>query len=278
MVVLDELALVFHELGAGHPRSGLPLLVRADDGGGELELGVLPLEGQHPGGVLLGFTAPPSCAALGVVTTGWSLPPDRAEGDVANRRVGPPAAEAPDRVAVFSTVLVGRGCEVAGRFSLDGGEPVATPPESGVLLDLLLRALGCPTSPPAFGVLELLATMWLADLATRRSSNWGWPKVAGRHWALQLEPDRPADELVVAGLEVAARLGWDGVRQLVGRTGWPGLCTAEEAAWFDDGSFARWLLGGFPPVADLAEAVTATLRPTVGRSVRAALEVWGLLA
>src|SRR4051794_33931457 len=109
MVVLDELALVFHELGAGHPRSGLPLLVRAEEVGGELDLGVLPLEGQHPGSALLGFTAPSSCLAIGVVTTGWSLPPDRAEGDAANRRVGRPAAESPDRVAVFSTVLVGRG-------------------------------------------------------------------------------------------------------------------------------------------------------------------------
>ena len=57
MAVLDELALVFHEVGASHPRAGLPLLVRAEDSSGELELGVLPLDGQHPGSVLLGFTA-----------------------------------------------------------------------------------------------------------------------------------------------------------------------------------------------------------------------------
>jgi hypothetical protein len=38
------------------------------------------------------------------------------------------------------------------------------------------------------------------------------------------------------------------------------------------------VLGGYPPVGDLLEAVTATLRPAVARSVRAALDVWGLLA
>jgi hypothetical protein len=41
--------------------------------------------------------------------------------------------------------------------------------------------------------------VWLADLAAQRSGTWGWPKVAGRHWAFRLEPGRPADELVVAG-------------------------------------------------------------------------------
>jgi hypothetical protein len=162
MVVLDELAEVFHELADAHTRAELPLLVRAvgglDDPDG-FDVGVLALEGQHPGSALLGFTAPEDCTALGVVTTGWSLPPERfAEHDTArNRRAGSPAAEAPDRVAVFSTVVVGRGGDVAGRLSIDGDEPVTSAPESGVLLDLLLRALGCPTPSPAFGVLELLA-------------------------------------------------------------------------------------------------------------------------
>jgi hypothetical protein len=277
MAVLDELALVFHEVGASHPRAGLPLLVRAEDSSGELELGVLPLDGQHPGSVLLGFTAPPGCVALGVVTTGWSLPPGRAVPDPANRRLGPPAADAPDRVAVFSTVVVGRGCEVAGRFSIDGGEPIAGPPESGVLLDLLLRALGCPTAPPGFGVLELLATVWLADLVASRSRNWGWPKAAACHWALQQRPDRSPDELVVVAVELAAELGWTGLRRAFGEVGRPGICTAAEAAWFDDGSFARWVLGGFPPLVDLVAVLDDTVRPVVARSVRATLEVWGLL-
>ncbi|MCU1374528.1 MAG: hypothetical protein JWO68_1814 [Actinomycetia bacterium] len=281
MVELDELAASFHELAGVHDRAELPLLVRAigalDDPEG-LELGVLALEGQHPGSALLGFTAPEGCAALGVVTTGWSLPPARfAEHDTErNRRTGPPAAEAPDRVAVFSTVVVGRGCGVAGRLSVDGAEPVSSAPESGVLLDLLLRALRCPTPPATFGVLELFATVWLAELAAAPSLSIDWPKVARRHWALRLRPDHAADELVVVAVEAAAELGWGGLRWGVAGAGWPGVCTAEEAAWFDDGSFARWVLGSFPPLPDLAAAVTGALRPSVARRVRAALRVWGL--
>ena len=278
--MLDALVRVFHELGTAHPRASLPLLVRATSAPSpdDVELGVLELDGQHPGTALLGFTAPDECLALGVVTTGWSLPPERAGGDAANRRTGPPAAEAPDRVAVYSTVLVGRGCEVAGRFSVDGDEPVDGAPEAGVLLDLLLRALGCPTAPPDFGVVELLATVWLADVAANASRNWDWPRVAHRHLALQLRSGRSADELVVEALEVAAELGWAGIRGIVQRAGWPGVCTAEDAAWFDEGSFARWVLGSYPPVPDLLAAVSSRLRPRVALRVRAALEIWGLVA
>jgi hypothetical protein len=281
MVVLDELAQTFHELAGARSRAELPLLVRAvgglDDPDG-FEVGVLALEGQHPGSALLGFTAPEECTALGVVATGWSLPPERfAEHDTdRNRRAGPPAAEASDRVAVFSTVVVGRGCEVAGRLSIDGAEPVDSAPESGVLLDLLLRALGCPTPVPAFGVLELLATVWLAELACPSARSMDWPEVAERHWGLRLRPDHAADELVVLAVQTAAELGWDGLRRVVARSEWPGVCTAEEAAWFDAGSFARWVLGSFPPLPDLAAAVTGSLRPSVARRVRATLDVWGL--
>jgi hypothetical protein len=37
---------------------------------------------------------------------------------------------------------------------------------------------------------------------------------------------------------------WAGLRKLVAEGGWPALgLTPEEAAWFDDGSFARWVMG-----------------------------------
>jgi hypothetical protein len=279
--MLDALVRVFHELGTTHPRGSLPLLVRAagpPDEADALELEVLPLDGQHPGGALLGHAAPERCVALGVVTTGWSLPPGRAGGDTANRRTGPPAAEACDRVAVFSTVVVDRSGGVAGRFSLDGGPAVDGAPESGVLLDLLLRAMGCPTAPAQVGVLELLASAWLADLAVAADPSWSWREVAGSHWALRLSPGRGADELVQAAADLADALGWTGLRRVVARTGWPGACTGQEAAWFDDGAFARWLLGTYPPLDDLCPAATAALRPTVARRVRGALRSWRLPA
>lgn len=279
--MLDALARACHEVGTSRSRAALPLLIRATGPSLDpdaVQLDVLDLEGRHPGSVLLGFTAPADCIAVGVVSTGWSLPPDRAAGDAANRRTGPPAAEAADRVAVFSTVVVGRDCEVAGRLVVGGADPVDGPPESGALLDLLLRSLGCPTAPPAVGVLELLATVWLVQLADGASARRDWAEVAGRHWALRLLADRGPDDLVAAAADVAGELGWAGIRRVVGRTGWPGVCTASEAAWFDDGAFARWLLGSFPPIADLAAAVSGRLRPSVARRVRAALASWGLAA
>lgn len=254
MSALDVLAELFDELADDHPRTSLPLLLRAVGPLEAPELGVLALEGEHPGQVLLGFTAPEECSALGVVSTGWSLPPER--------------------VAVRSTVLVARDCTVAGRLSIEGAEPVTSAPESGVMLDLLRRALGCPTAPPAFSTVELFAAVWLTRLAGDGDAD-DWPSVARRHWALQLLPGE-ADDLPRLAEELAAELDWGSVRRSVTRAGWAGACTAAEAAWFDDGAFARWVLGSYPAVADLAAAATATLPTGVARKIRLALQHWGL--
>lgn len=275
MSALEVLVALFDELAHDHPRTALPLLVRTVGPLEAPELGVLALEGEHPASVLLGFTAPEACSALGVVTTGWSLPPGRfAEHDLdRNRRAGPPAAACADRVAVRSTVLVARDGAIAGRLSVEGAEPVTSPPESGVMVDLLQRALGCPTAPPAFGTIELFASVWLAALAARDATN--WPSVARRHWALQLLPGEP-DDLPRLAEELAAELDWAAVRRAAARSGWAGGCSAAEAAWFDDGAFARWVLGSYPAIADLAAAATAGMPPGVARTVRSALAHWGL--
>jgi hypothetical protein len=125
-------------------------------------------------------------------------------------------------------------------------------------------------------VLELLTCVWLAELASASARSLGWSEVARRHWGLRLQPDCGADGLVVAAVETASELGWGGVRRVVAQSGWRGVCTSEEAAWFDDGSFARWVLGSFPPLPDLAAAVTGSLRPSVARRVRSALDCWAL--
>lgn len=274
---LDVLAELFDALADDHPRTALPLLVRATGPLAAPELGMLPLEGQHPGSVLLGFRAPAGCTALGVVSTGWSVPPDRDdEVDLArNRRVGPPAATLPDRVAVRSTVLVGLDCEVAGRLSIEGADPVTSAPESGAVLDLLLRALGCPTAPPGFSTLELFASVWLSHLATGAPPGLDWEGAAARHWARQLLP-RHEGELEAVAVELADELDWAALRRSVARHGWDGVCTAGAAAWFDDGAFARWVLGSYPPVVGLLAAVAAVLDPPVAERVRRAVAAWGL--
>lgn len=53
-------------------------------------------------------------------------------------------------------------------------------------------------------------------------------------------PTAPADE---------TRVDWGQLRQLVATGGWPALgLTAEEAAWFDDGSFSRWVMSSQRPL------------------------------
>lgn len=274
---LDVLAELFDELAIEHPRTALPLLVRATGPLDAPELAVLPLEGRHPGTALLGFRAPDDCTALGVVSTGWSIPPERFDevDPDRNRRSGAPAVTQPDRVAVRSSVLVGRDCRVAGRLTVEGAEPVDSAPESGAVLDLLLRALGCPTAPAAFSTLELFASVWLTRLASDAPSDLDWEGVAQRHWARQLLPgsDRPLEVLAV---DLADELDWSALRRSVARHGWDAVCTAEEAAWFDDGAFARWVLGSYPPVADLVDAVAAVLAPSVVARIGTALAAWGL--
>ena len=276
MTALDLLAELFDELGHEHPRPSLPLLVRAVGPLEAPELGVLPLDGAHPGTVLLGFTAPEECSALGVVTTGWSLPPGRVdEHDTErNRRTGPSAADRPDRVAVRSTVLVARDCRIAGRLSIDGADPVTSPPGSGVMVDLLQRALDCPTAPPAFGTIELFASVWLTRLADQEVAD--WPAAAGQHWALELLPGTP-DDLPELALRLADELDWPSLRRAVARHGWDQLCRAEDAAWFDDGSFARWVVGSYPAISDLWTAVAEHLSPEIASQVEQALDAWALL-
>lgn len=277
MAALDLLAELFDELADDHPRTSLPLLVRAVGPLDAPELGVLPLEGAHPGTVLLGFTAPEECSALGVVTTGWSLPPGRvADHDAErNRRRGAPAADDPDRVAVRSTVLVARDCSLAGRLSVDGAEPVSSPPESGVMVDLLQRALDCATAPATFGTIELFASIWLSSLA-EAAAPLDWPEAARRHWALQLLPGAD-DDLPALARELADELDWPNLRRAVARHGWDGVCRAEEARWLDDGSFARWVVGSYPAVPDLLAAAAGHLRPEATQRVTDALAVWSLL-
>lgn len=276
---LDALAELFDELADDHTRTALPLLVRATGPNAAPALAVLPLEGRHPASVLLGFRAPPDCTAIGVVSTGWSLPPERGgEVDLArNRRCGSPAAIRPDRVAVRSTVLVGSDCQIAGRLSIEGAAPVTSAPESGAVLDLLLRALGCPTAPPGFSTLELFASVWLSHLAAGAPPDLDWEGAADRHWARQLLP-RAAGSLEAVAIELAGELDWPALRRSVARHGWDGVCTAEAAAWFDDGAFARWLVGTYPPIVDLFDAVAAVVPADVAARVAAALAAWDLRA
>ncbi len=134
-------------------------------------------------------------------------------------------------------VLVARDGRVVSRLR-HGDRVITEPPASGLTLDCLQRALGLPTAPPAVPPSHLLASMWLEQVV--RGGKIG-----------ELRP---------------VELDWGELRKRAVEGGWPERGVApEDAAWFDDGAFARWVLSSVPPVPFLLAEVRQVLHPSDAR-------------
>ncbi|MEY2474918.1 MAG: hypothetical protein QOG87_233 [Actinomycetota bacterium] len=237
------------ELESGRASVTPPVLLRLDGvdvacAVGGIDLRVKPLDG-HPAQVLRCFTAPPEWFAIGVLTGGWAHAPDA------------------ESVRVRVTSLMCRdGTELSAvRRS---GEGLAFMEERGIgnVPDTLRRVLGLPTDPPDVTIAEWLAKCWLMVIAKqakrgKRSPKLSWSEAAALHPALD------------AG-EMAA-MSWERFRQLHAERG------SDEAAWMDDGMFARWQVHGYPPVAELLKRAARRLTPEARVEVETALTGWGLL-
>jgi hypothetical protein len=240
------------------------------------DLGVRPLDC----GVvefLAGFTAPPDWLAIGVITEGQAFALD-------GRRE--PAGR------VRAVHLVARSGASAGLVRFQGEPPEPAPAVTegqpgGRVDDACRRVLGLGTAPPERTTAELWALVWLDRvLATAASSSSAsrWPAVAARHPAvalLQREDkalgDAAVSHLVRLGELLAEIHDWSALRVACAAGDWPvDDLPSSVAAWLDDGSFSRWVLGGFPAIAELSGAAAAVLRPSDARRVRAALRAWGL--
>ena len=150
---------------------------------------------------------------------------------------------------VETVVLVARDGRVVGR--LRQGDTVTTePPAYGVTLDCLKRALGLPTPPPEVPPSHLLGAMWLEAVIQ-----------AGR----------------VGGALPPFDVGWAELRRQAEQSGWPerGL-RAQDAAWLDDGSFARWVLSTVPPGPLLVAEMRRALRPGEARRCLRLLQQMGV--
>ena len=204
------------------------------------DVGILPLDGAAPAELLLGEVAPAEWSALGVATRG---------------RAAPLAGHSPSSTAEV-VVLVPRVGEVVGRMR-HGGEIITEPPEYGLTVDCLQRALGLPTAPPQVPSTHWLAAVWLE--AVLRSP----------------EPAETAAGLH-AGLEWDS-LGWERIRQLVAWGHLPDPAVApEDAAWFDEGSFSRWSLAGRLPLPALLREVAAVVGFAEARQCAGVLADMGL--
>lgn len=287
---LDTLALAFDSRAADADPDHLPLLLRVEGDPHPPEsvlLGERALHGEHPGPVLLGFTAPDAWSVLGVSSIGWSLPPERVgEADLdRNAFVGGRPSEAADRVRVRSTVLVDRAGTISGCLTVDDGETIVSAPSHGAMVDVLLRAMRCPTPPPAVSTTELFALAWLSEISAvgaveRRPLTWA--AAARLHPGMRMLASDgmrlAADDVERVGRALGNVCGWDVLRwQVVEQGSGIAGCSRAEAAWFDDGSFARWAVSSYPPLPALVAEASRALVPSAVRRLRKVLRGWSLL-
>jgi len=218
-----------------------------------------PLEG-HPVDVLTGFTAPPEWFGVGVLTGGWLRHFDAPRDGTRMRMVA----------------LVCRdGTELAG-IRVAGGELELMESRAvGVMADTLRRVLELPTDPPEVTIDEWMAVCWLQLIVQQtrrgtRATKLRWRDAARLHPAVRTM-GAPVERLAVEGPRTAAQMSWEGLRRAHAREG------DTTAAWMDEGMFARWQVGGRPPLSRLLQQARRRLTPEARAAVEATLAGWGLL-
>jgi hypothetical protein len=207
------------------------------------DLGVKPLDGVHPTDALLGTTAPTDWHAVGIATHGWAY-------HVAER--GDPARR---RHRVHVVTLLSRSGEHAHRTRSDDDDldaVLADEAPSGEQVDLLRRVLGLPTDPPPCDPSTYWSIEWLSALVGTDQPVESLADAVGLH---------PVTGLLRRGTAIGAAdtvdvlaafhrvLTWGRLRELAAldRFSVPDL-TPQDAAWLDDGSFARFVLNRCPPL------------------------------
>jgi hypothetical protein len=249
----------------------------------ELEIGTAPLpDGDHPLDSLVGLVAPADWQALGVVATGRAS--TLGDGPAARRPVPVATAHLVARDGTWASVWEpmggGAGPRGADRGDAEGGLAC-----TGRVDDAMRRALGVPTGPPPASTLGLLATQWLDAVVAVAAADPRRPpglrQVLAHHPAVaafDLDPDQLAlHQLVADAQRLAGLRTWADLRRSCAKGTWPEPAVDRGlAAWFDDGSFARWVLGGWPDLADLVDAVADLLPAGAAAAVAVALDAWGL--
>ncbi|HWJ99025.1 MAG TPA: hypothetical protein VNQ33_12755, partial [Acidimicrobiales bacterium] len=131
----------------------------------------IPPVPSHPMEPLVGFVAPSSWDAIGLISTGRVRHLDEPGGGAA---------------ASLSTVLLHRDGTAASVIAVEGAEPrlLDDPPE-GLVPDVLNRVLQRPTPPPDAPTGALVELTWLDRITTGllrprgRTRSWRW--LADRH-------------------------------------------------------------------------------------------------
>lgn len=228
----------------------------------------VPMLPGHPVEPLVGFVAPPSWDAIGLISSGRLRHLDRPDDE-------------PERT--LSTVLLGRDGTSASVIGRAGVEPrVLDEPPEGLVPDVLNRVLGRPTPPPEEPTGRLVDLTWLDQLAggliggRNRVRSWRW--LADRHPLRGGGPVPDPEELAARTAAYSQERSWAGLRLLAVtedlpavRWGPPGGTTVPGSTWFDDGSVARWLLSKLPPAETLVPDLLSVLPNHVGADLVTAL-------
>lgn len=280
----SELAELAHNATAGRG----PCIVGADHSGEILDLCLseIPERFEHPGDSLLGFVAPDAWIAVGL-----SVP-------IRARRSGPadPAAQGPtvaaDPASVDTALLTTEASRLTVMVQRDGVTTsifdgpamapvlVAEPPE-GWVPDLLRRSLGLPTAPPSESLASFVEASWLdavaAEVFANVASGSDWATLAVLHPLHPPVPAMPGPLLAVETQALELESSWSRMRRLWAGSG-PGKpargrCSNDSGldAWFDDGSFARWISRTVPEPAELLAVILTLVSADVGSEIVDAL-------
>lgn len=146
-------------------------------------------------------------------------------------------------------------------------------PAEGLIPDAMHRALGLSTpvgdaDPAGYWLVSWLYSMVAHDAVSLPDA---------LRWHPGLDPrDVPDDASESDYIELAAEalrnwadeVGWSGLWSMA-VSGWiePGVCDAELAAWFDEGSFIRHISAVLPPPDVIALTVAEVLPPDTARMV-----------
>lgn len=246
------------------------LLHVAGVGADGFDLGVLPLDGAHPTDVLLGLAAPDDWHAVGLATHGHAY-------HVAER--GDPGRR---RHRVHVVTLLSRSGEHAHRTRADDPEVEAllagdTP--AGEQVDLLRRVLGLPTEPPPCDASAYWSSVWLTSLVEAADDIVTLDDAIAAHPALQLlrHDVHRTDDAVDVVTAFHRVLGWNRLRTLAADNRFvvPELAPAD-AAWLDDGAFARFVLNRCAPLHLLRARLAMHLPPDVAGAVLDLLDELGV--
>lgn len=270
---IDAIARVVDEGTVGDP--GHVLVHVTEEPDDEIVLGLKSLEVDvHPFSEVAGLTAPPEWSMFGLRVRGTA---HHLDGDRPSERTS-------------TTYLLHRSGEESSLLRTGDTVTELSGLASGTLPDLCRRVLGLPTDPAPATTVLLWTVAWLdrilegwGDLGRRSRLGSSWAQLALLHPAASTAPadallslDDPA-RLITLGRAHTEAWPWARLRAEPGALHLPdGDLPSEITNWMDDGFYARWALGAFPPPAALARDLSDLLGDDLGTQFLGVLQ--GLLA